>query len=174
MEYSGFIQSILGEAKLPRFTPTDPPPRPELIRQIEAASDTQFGPVSATSAACLRSLLFVAAGDLDRAHVLVQELTSSNASYIHGMIHRIEGDFGNARYWFHQARIHPTAPEMYRRASANSLTIASHPVWDPDRVTDLAERARQTRPSEELRVILTVEFEVLVEHLSDPLNNEVQ
>ncbi len=173
MEYSSFIQSILEGAKLPRFTLVDPRPQPELIKQVEAASDAQFGQVSPASAACLRSLLFLAAGDLDRAHVIVQELNSSNASYIHGMIHRIEGDFGNARYWFHRARIHPTAPEMYRRASANSLTIASHPVWDPDRVTDLAERARQTRPSEELRAILTVEFEVLLEHLSDPQNDEV-
>jgi hypothetical protein len=172
MEVSSFVSSFLRKVSLPRFSPTNPPPNPDLITELEATDDAQISPVDSAARSCLRSLFFLAAGDLNRAHVIVQDLSSSNAYYIHGMIHRLEGDFGNARYWFRRARVHPTAPEMYRRAAVNSLTIASHPVWDPELVTTLAEEVGQEAPSEELRAILTVEYEVLVEHLCDPMNAE--
>ena len=40
---------------------------------------------------------------LDDAHDLVQNDSSPDASYLHGMIHREEGDLDNARYWFARA-----------------------------------------------------------------------
>ena len=42
----------------------------------------------------------ISIGDLDGAHKLVQDDPSPEAAYLHGMIHREEGDLGNARYWF--------------------------------------------------------------------------
>ncbi|MCB1086352.1 MAG: hypothetical protein KDM63_04855 [Verrucomicrobiae bacterium] len=37
------------------------------------------------------------------AHDLVQDDSSSIASWVHALLHLIEGDVGNAGYWYHRA-----------------------------------------------------------------------
>jgi hypothetical protein len=37
------------------------------------------------------------------AHVIVQEDTSMLAAWLHGIVHTIEGDLDNARYWYRKA-----------------------------------------------------------------------
>jgi hypothetical protein len=44
------------------------------------------------------------AGDWKRAHGIVQEdETDPTAAWIHAVIHKIEGDLENARYWYRRA-----------------------------------------------------------------------
>ena len=41
------------------------------------------------------------AGDWERAHVIVQDHEGDHiADWIHAVVHRMEGDLGNARYWY--------------------------------------------------------------------------
>ena len=96
---------------------------------------------------------------------MVQEISTTDASYIHGVIHRIDDDFNNARYWFRGARMHPAGAEMFRRAAACSPTIARYSIWDPIRITDLVETSRTAGVTDELRAILTIEFEELLRSL---------
>lgn len=39
----------------------------------------------------------------DRAHHLVQNAVGPDAAWVHAHLHRIEGDDGNARYWYGRA-----------------------------------------------------------------------
>ncbi len=40
-------------------------------------------------------------GDWDQAHTLCQSLTGdTTADWLHAVLHKIEGDEGNARYWY--------------------------------------------------------------------------
>jgi hypothetical protein len=110
-------------------------------------------------------LLFLAAGGLSQAHRIVQAMSTTDAAYIHGVIHRVDDDFDNARYWFRGARVHPAAAEMYRRASASSPTMSQSAGWDPILVTDLLEKSRSSGVSEELQTLLTIEFEELLRFL---------
>ena len=50
-----------------------------------------------------RALWYAAKGNWSRAHELVQNDPSRDAAWIHAHLHRVEGDLGNARYWYHQA-----------------------------------------------------------------------
>ena len=44
------------------------------------------------------------AGKWDAAHELVQHYEDdATASWIHAVLHKIEGDLGNARYWYQRA-----------------------------------------------------------------------
>lgn len=44
------------------------------------------------------------AGEWERAHEIVQrDETDPTAAWIHAVIHKIEGDVGNARYWYRRA-----------------------------------------------------------------------
>ena len=39
----------------------------------------------------------------DMAHNIVQSINTETASWIHAYLHRVEGDLGNASYWYNRA-----------------------------------------------------------------------
>jgi hypothetical protein len=43
------------------------------------------------------------ANDWRAAHALVQDLDDPIACRIHGLVHRIQGDLANSRYWYDKA-----------------------------------------------------------------------
>ena len=160
-----FITDFLRKVQLPRLSAREPLPDKQLIQQAAAAQEDEIAQTNAPQANCTRSLLLLAAGGLDQAHRIVQEMSTTDAAYIHGVIHRIDDDFNNARYWFRSAGTHPAGSEMYRRAAASSPTVARQSIWDPVLVTDMVERSRKTGVTEELRGVLTIEFEELLRSL---------
>jgi hypothetical protein len=50
-----------------------------------------------------RAVDLLATGDWQAAHAIVQEDESALAAWLHGIVHTLEGDLGNARYWYGQA-----------------------------------------------------------------------
>lgn len=51
----------------------------------------------------LAGLWWAAKGDWDAAHKIVQDESSREAAWVHAYLHRVEGDLGNAGYWYRQA-----------------------------------------------------------------------
>ena len=51
----------------------------------------------------LRGLWWDAKGDWSRAHESAQEDEGPDGSWVHAYLHRIEGDAGNAAYWYRRA-----------------------------------------------------------------------
>ena len=51
----------------------------------------------------LQTLWWEAKGEWKRAHECAQEDTSPAGSAVHAYLHRVEGDPGNAGYWYRQA-----------------------------------------------------------------------
>ena len=49
---------------------------------------------------CLEAIEFALEGKWNSAHEIVQEKMSSNAQWIHAVLHKIEGDENNSRYWY--------------------------------------------------------------------------
>jgi hypothetical protein len=43
------------------------------------------------------------AADWTKAHEIVQELNDPLANWIHAILHKMEGDAGNSRYWYSRA-----------------------------------------------------------------------
>jgi hypothetical protein len=76
------------------------------------ASLSGSAPPSGLSA-CLKALWHDAAGDWDKAHQIVQDIETTEASAIHAYLHRKEGDESNARYWYGRAgRPFPTGKTL--------------------------------------------------------------
>lgn len=46
---------------------------------------------------------YLAHGDWQRAHVIAQEDESKVGCWVHGIVHVLEGDLDNARYWYRRA-----------------------------------------------------------------------
>ena len=51
----------------------------------------------------LAGLWWAAKGDWDAAHRLVQDEQTREAAWVHAYLHRVEGDHGNAGYWYRRA-----------------------------------------------------------------------
>jgi hypothetical protein len=52
-----------------------------------------------------RALAYLKRKDWDKAHEIVMGLRGKLAFRIHGLLHRIEGDLENARYWYSKAGV---------------------------------------------------------------------
>jgi hypothetical protein len=53
----------------------------------------------------LGALWYAAKGDWDRAHELAQSREDESGAWVHAYLHRVEGDQGNAGYWYRRAGV---------------------------------------------------------------------
>lgn len=60
----------------------------------------------------LEALWHAKAGHWDRAHEIAQDIPAETGSWIHGLLHAIEGDFGNSAYWYRRAGRNPIRREQ--------------------------------------------------------------
>ena len=67
-----------------------------------------------------RAADLLAVGDWQAAHQIVQDDGSPLAAWLHGIVHTLEGDLDNARYWYDQA--HRAFPG--REAMQNEIAAA--------------------------------------------------
>jgi hypothetical protein len=51
----------------------------------------------------LQALWHEAKGDWARAHDILQHEESADGAWVHAYLHRVEGDPGNAAYWYRRA-----------------------------------------------------------------------
>ena len=51
----------------------------------------------------LAALWWAAKGQWDNAHKIVMREETAEAAWVHAYLHRVEGDLGNADYWYRQA-----------------------------------------------------------------------
>jgi hypothetical protein len=63
------------------------------------------GTVPADLSPALEALWHDGRGDWERAHGVAQEIDDESGAWVHGYLHRKEGDIGNARYWYQRARV---------------------------------------------------------------------
>jgi len=59
----------------------------------------------------LRSLWLTKKGEWDAAHDIAQDIDTQMGSWIHALLHLIEGDIGNAGYWYARAGKPTRQPE---------------------------------------------------------------
>lgn len=60
--------------------------------------------MSATNDELLQAIELALAGKWDAAHQLVQQYEDdATAAWIHAVLHKMEGDLGNSRYWYRRA-----------------------------------------------------------------------
>ena len=131
----------------------------------------------------LLSGLYLCNGSLEKAHVLAQGVPDATGSYWHGIMHRMEPDYDNSRYWFRRTGQHPVFERLAQRtkaylaepgvmppagtAAAQALArIASRNSWDPFLWIDIVAAQDGGRLGEEgLPVVLHIQWIELTELL---------
>ena len=73
------------------------------------------------------------AGDWQSAHVLVQRDSSTLGCWAHGIVHLIEGDLANAKYWYRRAhRSLPHGDTAAAEIAALKDTLRRDPPKKPE------------------------------------------
>ena len=141
-EYSSTIVGIVKKLEtrdpLPPLAPNEEWDS-ELTHRIEGLSlETLFNGQSikdSTMGDAVQSGLLLWNDALDASHTISQSIESSTGSYWHGIMHRREPDYSNAKYWFRRVGVHPTFPVLRERA----LALLQSGSTESDSLADYAE-----------------------------------
>ncbi len=121
-----FAQALDERSQPPALVPQHEAPwRIDLAQQISSMTPEQLcgGSVKDLEGGkAVKSGLLLWNDDLDSSHTISQSLQGPTGSYWHGIMHRREPDYSNAKYWFHQFGEHPIFPELKEAAVA----VAGH------------------------------------------------
>jgi hypothetical protein len=175
-EVEGFKTLLAGG--LPDLGPgprVDVMPKEELDKALSLLlGDTDMPPVSQK---LIRALVLLWHDHLDAAHTIAQDIETADGSYLHGIVHRREPDYGNAKYWFRRVGRHAAFAKIAQRAGELLESRKEHALqkelmpggeWDAFVFIDLCGRALGQATDKELadtlREIQAVEFEVLLEY----------
>lgn len=114
------------------------------------------GVVSRDDAECVRSGLFLRFSALDESHRISQGIESASGSYWHGIMHRQEGDWSNAKYWFRRTGTHPVMADLERETGE---------TWDPFEFVDACSAAsRGHGDRDRASELQMLEWQLLMNH----------
>lgn len=172
--YDSIVRQLQARGNLPPLAPESVwhPGLDVLIAELperELAAELPEGPASAK---CWKAALHLWNDSLDAAHALVQDLPTQTASVLHGIVHRREGDFGNAKYWFRRAGDHPAYHGLQARAAEwigewsrvrglppgpvgeAARQMSGQGLWNPFLFADMAEISCGRAADEAARTVL--------------------
>jgi hypothetical protein len=128
--------------------------------------------VARDAARCCLSGLWLLHDFLDESHQISQEIDTIDGSYWHGIMHRREPDYGNAKYWFRRVPSHPVFGLLCAKAHELAVKdkpdgaaafLPTQPAWDSFRFVDLCEAIARGKSSAEslARQIARAEWDLL-------------
>lgn len=124
----------------------------------------------------LRSAALFWHDHLDASHAISQNIETGDGSWLHGLMHRREPDYANAKYWFGRVGRHQAFPKIAPRLAALlhndrgglAERLIDKGEWKPFAFIDECERAEQggdATLTAVLQQIQAAEFDVLVEYI---------
>ncbi len=154
--------------------PTSPAAR-SLLSGVIPSQLFQTAVRDAQNASAVLAGLWLGHEALDEAHRLAQDIASPTGSFWHAIVHRREGDFSNAKYWYARCRTHEVNKSLAALAASAAGDAADDRLirrltsgnWEGSALADLVEsvhgNARDARYAAALR-FQQIEWQTLFEH----------
>ena len=123
-------------------------PNPVLAPQSVHSGDLNREIANVSPSDLVKSLFYLWNDDLDASHDISQEVKTQDGSYLHGVMHRREADYGNSKYWFNRVGRHEVFKSLPAAAieefdaikgpskELKVLRKAFHEEWDPLKMVD--------------------------------------
>jgi hypothetical protein len=132
-------------------------------------------PLDMEMAGCCVAGVWLLHDCLDESHTISQGIDIPSGSFWHAIMHRREGDFSNAKYWFRNVGQHSTftalgerAAELAAKRSDDSLLrkLVASSYWDPFAFVDVCQSvaAGQMDVREFCLDVQQAEWELLFDH----------
>jgi hypothetical protein len=120
--------------------------------------------LSSPAAAAIRSAVLLYQDLLEPSHEISQGLTFAEGSFLHGIMHRREGDYSNAKYWFRRVGGHPV---WDRLAELPVVGGEGGRAFDPMRFVDRVQKVIGSESAEEkaCQAVQEAEWWLLFVHL---------
>lgn len=174
-QYPNEVAELIQNASLCPLGPGKPDPAGfERLQAIQVNSLSDKPVKDREMARACISGLWLLWNFLDESHTVSQDLPSSTGSYWHGIMHRREPDYGNAKYWFRRTGDHPAMETLAEKANslASEASLDSHTQflaerhWDPMAMVDACEAVSRGKCANEelLRKVAYAEWETLFEY----------
>jgi hypothetical protein len=168
MTYESIVNTLQEREPLPVLCPQEIWNK-QLSSAIESIDDQELIGREGSSLAikAVRSGLLLWNDDLYASHTISQDIPEAVGSYWHGIMHRREADFSNAKYWFSKVGAHSVYQEVYEQAIHIYEPIEHWGTWDTHRFVDLVEKATSQNDhklSQALEQIQAIELELLLQH----------
>ena len=156
------IQGLFDTSTLPRLGPER---RGEALSLNDCRSKIEqvLSALNTTSQASqlLGSAALLWHDHLDASHTISQDIHSADGSLLHGIMHRREPDYPNAKYWFNRTGQHAAFDKLPERCKpfleGTSLSTLAEGSWDPFEVVDAISRS--TANSTEYSLLQRVQAE---------------
>jgi hypothetical protein len=173
------LKSLIATPDLPELGPTPRPgrlPLSDLNRKIDRFFEDRK--LNAARQSSVRSAALLWHDFLDESHTISQNIPSADGSFLHGIMHRREPDYPNAKYWFHRVGKHASFSNIASQVAgmleakgekALAAKLVPRVGWDPFAFVDVCRQAAELSLSDAgvqtLQAVQEIEFDCLLAHL---------
>jgi hypothetical protein len=113
--FDSLVQQLQNREPLPALVPRQVWNN-EISQQVTTADDNTLfdsDSVASTRGDACRAGLLLWNDDLDASHSIAQDIEDATGSYWHAIMHRREGDYSNANYWWRRTGEHPAFGKVH-------------------------------------------------------------
>ena len=162
------IEGLLQTAQPPELGPGKRPGT-QSVAELDRAIGASASPMA-------RATVLLWHDHLNEAHEIVQDVDTTDGSYLHAIMHRREPDYGNAKYWFRRVGQHPCfkpladeAKKILVKETALLGRLLPRGEWDAFAFVDACEQAAKAKltgaQAELLRQIQAAELRLLLDRV---------
>ena len=187
------VAALTNRSAPPRLTPLKPFSEALRKQLVSLKPESALGepPQDFEEARALISGLLLWNDCLTDSHALLQQIETPTGSYWHGILHRREPDYANAKHWFKRVGQHEAFAELYRLATnhlkdpvqqiSGAASLAEEWLahlqvkgqWDPFHFVDLCHKHTGNALTEWLLAELQeIEVRVLLNFCANAARNE--
>lgn len=150
-------------------------PDRSVLPSLEALTvELAFAPTRITDldmARCCLAGVWLLHDFLESSHTISQGIDTPSGNFWHAIMHRREGDYSNAKYWFRRVGAHAILQPLAERAAGladqwnEAPSFFASGQWDPFAFVDACQRAVRSGADADLcRAVQRGEWELLFDY----------